>query len=283
MNGLYEKFVTYMGYFFVHRALVVGVAVAVCASLLGVVLVLRRFSYIGTTLSNIAFGAMAIVSAIRLSNRMALVLPVTILFAVLMLWGGERVRIKGDAMLAMLSVSALAAGYLLLNLIPARGNVSSDVCTALFGSTSIMTLSELDVWLSLLLCVGVLIGFVLMYHRIFSVTFDEDFTRASGLRSSFYNLMIAIIIAVVVVLAMNLVGSLLITALIVFPALAAMQVYRSFRAVTVCSVVFSVVCTLAGLLTAILADTPVGASIVMVHLLGFLLFIPAGRLASHAA
>lgn len=283
MNGLYEKFVTYMGYFFVHRALVVGVAVAVCASLLGVVLVLRRFSYIGTTLSNIAFGAMAIASAIRLSNRMALVLPVTILFAVLMLWGGERVRIKGDAMLAMLSVSALAAGYLLLNLIPARGNVSSDVCTALFGSTSIMTLSELDVWLSLLLCVGVLIGFVLMYHRIFSVTFDEDFTRASGLRSSFYNLMIAIIIAVVVVLAMNLVGSLLITALIVFPALAAMQVYRSFRAVTVCSVVFSVVCTLAGLLTAILADTPVGASIVMVHLLGFLLFIPAGRLASHAA
>lgn len=283
MNGLYEKFVTYMGYFFVHRALVVGVAVAVCASLLGVVLVLRRFSYIGTTLSNIAFGAMAIASAIRLSNRMALVLPVTILFAVLMLWGGERVRIKGDAMLAMLSVSALAAGYLLLNLIPARGNVSSDVCTALFGSTSIMTLSELDVWLSLLLCAGVLIGFVLMYHRIFSVTFDEDFTRASGLRSSFYNLMIAIIIAVVVVLAMNLVGSLLITALIVFPALAAMQVYRSFRAVTVCSVVFSVVCTLAGLLTAILADTPVGASIVMVHLLGFLLFIPAGRLASHAA
>lgn len=283
MNGLYEKFVTYMGYFFVHRALVVGVAVAVCASLLGVVLVLRRFSYIGSTLSNIAFGAMAIASAIRLSNRMALVLPVTILFAVLMLWGGERVRIKGDAMLAMLSVSALAAGYLLLNLIPARGNVSSDVCTALFGSTSIMTLSELDVWLSLLLCVGVLIGFVLMYHRIFSVTFDEDFTRASGLRSSFYNLMIAIIIAVVVVLAMNLVGSLLITALIVFPALAAMQVYRSFRAVTVCSVVFSVVCTLAGLLTAILADTPVGASIVMVHLLGFLLFIPAGRLASHAA
>lgn len=268
----------YLRYPFVQNALIVAVAVALCASLLGVVLVLKRFSYIGASLSNIAFGAMALATALRLSNRMALVLPLTILCAVLILRGGERMRVKGDAVLALLSASALAAGYLLLNLLPAGGNVSSDVCTALFGSTSILTLSRQEVWLSLALCAAVLAGFILLYHRIFSVTFDEDFTRASGLKVSMYNLVIAVIIAAVVVLAMNLVGSLLITALIVFPALAAMQVYRSFRAVSICSVVFSLVCTLAGLLISIVAGTPVGAVIVAVHLAGFILFAAAGRL-----
>lgn len=278
MTGIIETFAFYFRYPFVQNALIVGVAVALCASLLGVVLVLKRFSFIGSSLSNIAFGAAAIATALNISNRMALVLPLTILFAILILRGGTRMRIKGDAVLALLSVSALAAGYLLLNLFPASSNISSDVCTTLFGSTSILTLSSRDVWLSLLLCAVVLIVFVLLYHRIFSVTFDEDFTRASGLRASIYNLIMAVIIAIVVVLAMNLVGSLLITALVVFPALAAMRVCRSFRAVTICSVIFSVVCSLAGLLVSILAGTPVGASIVMIHLLGFLLFMAAGRL-----
>ncbi len=271
----------YLAFPFVQRAVLVGMAVALCASLLGPVLVLRRFSSIGSGLSGVAFGAMALAAVLRLDSRMALALPLTALAAVLMLRRGARSRIRGDALLAMLSVSALAAGYLLLNLAPPGGNVSADVCTALFGSTSILTLSPQDVWLSLLLCALVLLSFALLYPRLFALTFDEDFARAGGLNAGALNLLLAVIVAAVVVLSMHLVGSLLITALIVLPALSAMQLCRSFRAVTLCSVAFSAVCTLAGLLAAVLAGTPVGAVIVVTHLTGFLLTAAIGAVKKH--
>ena len=269
----------YFQYPFVRYALIVGVAVALCASLLGVVLVLKRFSYIGDGLSHIAFGAIALATALRIANQMVLVLPVTILFAVLLLRGGQRMKIKGDAALAMLSVSSLAIGYMLLNAFPATANISGDVCTTLFGSTSILTLSRGEVWLSLGLSLTVVIIFIALYHRIFSVTFDEDFATATGTRAQAYNMLIAVVIATVVALAMNLVGSLLIAALLIFPALSAMRVFRSFKGVTLCSAVVSVVCALTGILVSILAGTPVGATIVIANLACFLMFTLFGLVA----
>lgn len=262
----------YFQYPFVRYALIVGVAVALCASLLGVVLVLKRFSYIGDGLSHIAFGAIALATALRIANQMVLVLPVTILFAVLLLRGGQRMKIKGDAALAMLSVSSLAIGYMLLNAFPATANISGDVCTTLFGSTSILTLS-------LGLSLTVVVIFIALYHRIFSVTFDEDFATATGTRAQAYNMLIAVVIATVVALAMNLVGSLLIAALLIFPALSAMRVFRSFKGVTLCSAVVSVVCALTGILVSILAGTPVGATIVIANLACFLMFTLFGLVA----
>ena len=246
---------------FVQRALLVGVLVALCASLLGVTLVLRRFSFIGDGLSHVAFGAMAVAAVAGLTNDMLLVLPVTILCAVLLLAGGSNAKIKGDAAVAMISVGALAVGYLLMNLFPPSGksNISGDVCTTLFGGTSILTLKPLEVWLSIALSVVVVIFFVLFYHKIFSVTFDESFAAA-------------VIIAVVIVLAMKLVGSLLISALVVFPALSAMRVLKSFRAVSVCAACISVLCAAAGILIAAVAGTPVGSTIVVADMAVFGIF-----------
>ena len=259
---------------FVQRALLVGVLVALCAGLLGVTLVLRRFSFIGDGLSHVAFGAMAVAAVAGLTNDMLLVMPVTILCAVLLLAAGTNTKIKGDAAVAMISVGALAVGYLLMNLFPPRGkgNISGDVCTTLFGSTSILTLTPLEVWLSVALSVVVVLFFLLFYHKIFAVTFDESFAAATGVKTKLYNLLIAVIIAVVVVLAMKLVGSLLISALIIFPALSAMRVFRSFRAVTVCSAALSVVCALTGMLISIVGGTPVGSTIVAVDILVFFIF-----------
>ena len=254
---------------FVQRALLVGVLVALCASLLGVTLVLRRFSFIGDGLSHVAFGAMAVAAVAGLTNDMLLVLPVTILCAVLLLAGGSNAKIKGDAAVAMISVGALAVGYLLMNLFPPSGksNISGDVCTTLFGGTSILTLKPLEVWLSIALSVVVVIFFVLFYHKIFSVTFDESFAAATGANTRLYNLIIAVIIAVVIVLA-----SLLISALVVFPALSAMRVLKSFRAVSVCAACISVLCAAAGILIAAVAGTPVGSTIVVADMAVFGIF-----------
>ena len=251
--------------------------VALSASLLGVVLVLRRLSYIGDGLAHVAFGAMAIATVMNVTNNMLLVLPITILFSILLLHGGRRVKIQGDAAIAMMSVGALAIGYILFNLFPPKGgNVSGDVCTTLFGSTSILTLSRQEVWLSIGLSAGVVLLFVLFYNRVFALTFDGEFAAATGMNTGLYNIAIAVVIAAVISLAMNLVGSLLISALLVFPALSAMRVYKSFRAVVICSAVFGVTAALAGILVSILAGTPVGATIVAADIAGFLLFTLAG-------
>lgn len=268
----------YWTYPFVRYALVVGVLIALCSSLFGVTLVLKRFSYLGDGLSHVAFGAMSVATVLRLADTMLLVLPVTVVCAVLLLRGGRNTKIRGDAAVGMLSVGALAFGYLVVNLFSTSPNLSGDVCSTLFGSTSILTLTEEEVWLCAGLSVVVVALFVLLYQKIFAVTFDETFAQASGVNARRWQLLLAVIIAVIIVLAMYLVGSLLISALIIFPALAAMGVCRSFLGVTICAAVFSVVCAAAGILLAVLAGTPVGATIVAVDAAGFVLFRLAGAL-----
>ena len=267
----------YVQYPFVRYALIVGVLIALCSSLFGVTLVLKRFSFIGDGLSHVAFGAMSLAAVLQFSNEMLLVLPVTVACAVLLLRTGQNARVKGDASIAMLSVAALAFGYLIMNVFSYTSNVSGDVCSTLFGSTSILTLTKREVVLCIILSVAVILCFLFFYNKLFAVTFDESFAQATGLNAKLYNLLIAVVIAVIIVLAMNLVGSLLISALIVFPALSAMRVCRDFRSVTVCSAVLSVVCALAGLLFSICVGTPVGSTIVAADVLAFGLFCLIGR------
>lgn len=273
----FEKLVVYLEYPFVRYALIVGVLIALCSSLLGVTLVLKRFSFIGDGLSHVAFGAIAAASVLNLTNEMILVFPVTIICAVMLLRTGQNAKIRGDAAIAMISVGALAVGYLLMNLFSTSANLSGDVCSTLFGSTSILTLRKGEVWLCAVMSLIVVSIFVLFYNKIFAVTFDESFARASGTNAGGYNLLIAVVIAVIIVLAMNLVGSLLISALVIFPALSAMRLFQNFRAVTVCSAVLSVICALTGMLVSIYSGTPVGATIVTIDILIFALCAAAGR------
>lgn len=273
-----EKLTLYFEFPFVRYALIAGVLIALCSSLLGVTLVLKRFSFIGDGLSHVAFGATCIAAVLNLTDDMMLVLPITIACAVVLLSGGQKGKIKGDAAVAMLSVGSLAIGYLLMNLFSTSANLSGDVCSTLFGSTSILTLTKSEVWLCVLLSVLVLAIFILFYNKIFAVTFDETFSRATGVRANIYNLLIAVVIAIIIVLAMNLVGSLLISALIIFPALSAMRVFKSFRSVTICSAVVSVACAASGILISILSGTPVGSTIVAVDIAVFVIFSIIGRL-----
>ncbi len=278
MNALLEKLTLYWAYPFVRYALVVGLLVALCSSLLGVTLVLKRFSFIGDGLSHVAFGGMAVAAVLGMTDDMPLTLAITVLCAILLLRTGNSTQIKGDAAVAMLSVGALAVGYLLMNLFSPSSNLSGDVCSTLFGSTSILTLTLQEVYLCAGLSLAVVVLFVLFYSKIFAVTFDEDFAKAVGTKAQRYNLFLAVIIAVVIVLAMNLVGSLLISALVVFPALSAMRLYKSFLSVTICSAVVSVCCAGFGILLAILVGTPVGSTIVAVDIVLFLIFCVIGRL-----
>ena len=261
----------------VQRAMIVGVLIALCSSLLGVTLVLKRFSFIGDGLSHVAFGALAIAMVLKLTNNMLLVLPITVITAVLLLRTGQNAKIKGDAALAMISVGALALGYLIINVFSSSANISGDVCSTLFGSTLILTLTKTDVWLCIGLSALVIILFLFFYRQIFAVTFDEDFATATGVRAGLYNLLIAVITALVIVLAMNLVGSLLISALVIFPALSAMRVFKNFRAVILCSAVISVTSAALGILISLLG-TPVGSTIVAVDIVTFLIFSLIGKL-----
>lgn len=269
MTAIVEKLASYWAYPFVRYAFVVGVLIALCSSLLGVTLVLKRFSFIGDGLSHVAFGTMAIAAVLQLTNEMPLVMAVTVLSAVLLLRTGQNTKIKGDAAIAMISVGALAVGYLLMNIFSTSSNLSGDVCSTLFGSTSILTLSLTEVWLCAGMSISVAAVFILFYNKIFAVTFDENFARATGTKAGLYNLLIAVVAAVIIVLAMNLVGSLLISALVIFPALSAMRVFKSFRSVTICAAILSVVCSLTGILVSILAGTPVGSTIVAVQIIAF--------------
>lgn len=266
-----EKLMAYFEYPFVRYALIAAVLIALCSSLLGVTLVLKRFSFIGDGLSHVAFGAMAVATVLKLSNNMLLIMPVTIVAAIILLIGGKNIKIKGDAAIAVISVGALAIGYLVMNLFSTSGNVSGDVCSTLFGSTSILTLTIKDVYLCVALSIAVIIIFYLFYNKIFAVTFDESFAKATGIKVGAYNFLIAVTIAVIIVLAMNLVGSLLISALIIFPALSAMRLFNSFKSVIIFSAAFSVVCTVVGLIASILAGTPVGSTIVASDIAGFII------------
>ena len=272
-----ETLLLYLSYPFVRYALIVGVLISLCASLLGVTLVLKRFSFIGDGLSHVAFGAMAVAAVLNMTNRMVIVLPVTVICAVLLLRTGQNTRIKGDAAIAMISVGALAFGYLLMSVFSTSANLSGDVCGALFGSTSILTLTRGEVWLCIGLSALVLLFYLLFYHRIFDVTFDETFSRATGTAVGAVNLVIAVITAVIIVLAMNLVGSLLISALIIFPALSAMRLYRSFLSVTISAALISVACALLGIVISILAGTPVGSTVVAADVAAFAVCAVIGK------
>lgn len=280
MTGtLWETLTFYFAFPFVRYALLTGVLIALCSSLLGVTLVLKRLSFIGDGLSHVAFGAMAVATVLSVSNEMLVVMPVTVVCAVALLSGrGKSGRVRGDAALAMVSVGALAVGYLLLNVFSSAANITGDVCTTLFGSTSILTLTSSEVWLCVAMSLVVVGVFTLFYHKVFAITFDEDFAAATGTRVGAYDMLIAAVTAVIIVLTMNLVGSLLTSALIVFPALSAMRVFRSYRSVIVCSAVVSVVCAGVGLLVSVVASTPVGSTIVAADIVCFAVFSLVGRL-----
>lgn len=278
----FSEFLTFFDYPFVWYALVVGTLIALCSSLLGVTLVLKRFSFIGDGLSHVAFGAMAVAAVAGLTNQMIIILPVTIAAAVLLLCtSGRKTKLNGDASLAMISVSALALGYLIYNLSDSP-NVSGDVCTTLFGSTSILALTQTDLWICIVMSVAVTVLYILFYHKIFAITFDETFAKATGVKTGIYNLLIAVVIAVIIVLAMNLVGSLLISALVIFPALCGMGLFRSFKGVVISSACVSVLCALIGILASIWLMTPTGSTIVAVDLIAFLIFSAAGFAARRA-
>lgn len=268
----------YMSFPFVQYALIVGILISLCSSLLGVTLVLKRYSFIGDGLSHVAFGAMAIAAVFSLTNNMLIVMPVTIICAILLLQTGQNTKIKGDALIAMISVAALALGYLIMNMFSTSANVSGDVCSTLFGSTSILTLSKTDLWICVAMSVFVIAVFVIFYNKIFAVTFDESFASATGVHAGAYNMLIAVITAVIIVLAMNLVGSLLTSALIIFPALSAMRVFKSFRSVIICSAAVSVFCSVTGIIISIFASTPVGSTIVAVDILVFFGFYIAEQI-----
>ena len=277
MSGLIQEFQFYMSYPFVRYALIVGVLIALCSSLLGVTLVLKRFSFIGDGLSHVAFGALAIATVLKIANVNLFIMPVTIVCAVLLLRTGNNTRLKGDAAIAMLSVGSMAVGYLILNVFSVSSNVSGDVCSTLFGSTSILTLTSSEVIMCIVASVIVVAFFIIFYNRIFSVTFDENFTRSMGKNAGMYNLMIAVITAVIIVLAMNLVGSLLITALLVFPALSAMRIMKSFKSVIIYAAVLSVFGAVAGIIISIFASTPVGSTIVTIYIVIYIINTHHGR------
>ncbi len=278
MGDMLATLQNYLQYPFVRYALIVGILISLCSSLLGVTLVLKNFSFIGDGLSRVAFGAMAVSGVVGLTNEMIIVLPVTILSAVFLLCSGQNAKVKGDSSIALLSVSALAVGYLLMNVFPQSGNVSGDVCTTLFGSTSILTLSDTDLWACIILSVVVILAFVLLYNKIFCITFDENFSKTTGTKVSLYNIFLAVIIAVIIVLAMNLVGSLLISALVIFPALSSMRICKNFKGVTICSACLSIGCSTLGILVSILAGTPVGSTIVAIDIVVFAIFTVIGKL-----
>ena len=262
----------YIEYPFVRYAIVAAMLISLCSALVGVILVLKRYSYIGDGLSHVAFGAMSIALVLgMIQQKMYLVFPITTVAAILILKSGQNKRVQGDAIVGMVSTGALALGYLLMNLFPPTANISGDVCSTLFGSTSILTLSKAEVWLCVIASIIVLIIFVMLYPKIFAVTFDENFSKATGLKADQINLILAVIIAVIVVLAMNLVGSLLISALVIFPALSVMQLFKSFKAVLIGAAVLSEICTVTGMLVAILCSTPVGATIVTVDIIAFII------------
>ena len=281
MSGIFEKLVFYFQYPFVWYALIVGVLIALCSSLLGVTLVLKRFSFIGDGLSHVAFGAMAIASVLNFSNNMLFVMPVTVICAVLLLRTGQSTKIKGDAAIAMISVGALAVGYLLMNVFSTGANISGDVCSSLFGSTSILTLTTSEVWLCVVVSVIVVALFTVFYHKIFAITFDETFARATGVKAGVYNTLIAVLTAVTIVLGMRMMGALLISSLIIFPALTSMRVCRTFKSVIINAAIVSVVCLIAGVTLSYVAATPAGASVVLANLVMMVLYTVVGAVKNH--
>ena len=252
-------------YPFMQRALIAGVLVSLCAALLGVSLVLKRYSMIGAGLSHVSFGALAIAEALGVTP-LWFSIPVVILAAFLLLRVADNPRWNSDAAIAVMSASSLAVGILVISL---TTGMTTDVDNYMFGSVLAMT--KTDVALAVVLCAAVLVLFILFYHKLFAITFDENFSRATGLKVSRYNTLLAILTALTIVLGMRMMGAMLISSLVIFPALTAMRLFRSFRGVVVCAAVTSVLCFCAGLTISFAFSTPVGATVVAANLTLFLL------------
>ena len=273
----FAKIPEYLGnYAFVRNALAVSVMIALCASLLGVVLVLRRFSLIGDGLSHVAFGAATVAATLGIFD-FGLTLPITIIAAVLILKTNEKRRIMGDAIIAVISAGALAVGYLILDAGGGASNLGGDVCTALFGSSAILSIDTAELIFTAIITAAVVALTVIFYYKIFSIGFDERFAKATGTKTDAYNLCIAIVTAVVIVIGMKLAGALLISALIVFPAMSAMKVCKSFKHTLITSAVIGTVCAVFGVLLSIILETPVGATIAATDIIAFGIFSVVGR------
>jgi len=253
------------------KALICGVLISISSALLGVNLVLKRYSMIGDGLSHVAFGAMTVAAVANLAP-MAVALPITVVSAIILLRANNSGKQKGDAAIAMISVSALALGYLLMNIFSTSSNLAGDVCSSLFGSTSILTLTLFDVILCVVLTSLVIGCYCLLYNKFFAVTFDQDFATSTGVNSNNYNTLLALVTAVIIVLAMKLVGALLISALIIFPALTAMKMFKNFRSIVICASICSVICTIIGIFVSCMISTPAGATIVAIDLIVYLIF-----------
>ncbi|MBR5090727.1 MAG: metal ABC transporter permease [Ruminiclostridium sp.] len=266
-----DELMALFAYPFMQRALIVGILVSLCAALLGTSLVLKRYSMIGDGLSHVGYGAFAIAAAAGISP-LGFAIPIVIVSSFLLLYITRNGRMGGDSAIAILSSSALAIGMIVL----ALNKVSIDINSYMFGS--ILALNEEDVALSVICSVVVVIMFILLYHRIFAVTFDESFASATGIRSGIYNTFISVLTAVVIVVGMRLMGALLISSLTIFPSVTSMRVCRGFRSVTICSAVISVFCFTAGLIGSYFIDIPTGAGIVVLNLAVFLVFALFGRI-----
>ncbi len=254
----------------VVRALIVGLLVSLCSSLLGVSLVLKRFSMIGDGLSHVGFGAVALASALNMTQmKLAFSIPIVVLTAVFILKMGTSGKMKGDSAIAIVSTGAVAIGSLLYNV---SGQRSTDICNSLFGSASLFTIGDADLIISIVMSFVILMMFIFFYTKIFAVTFDEDFSRASGVKTNVYNMMLAVLTAVTIVLGMNMMGSLMISALIVFPAMTAMRVCKTFKSVLICSLSVSLVSFILGFFAACLLGFQTGAVVVSVNLIVFIIF-----------
>ena len=261
-----EYIVEMFSYPFMQRAFLVGILVSLCASLLGVSLVLKRYSMIGDGLSHVGFGALAVASALNMAP-LAVAVPVVILAAFILLRLSDNGRLKGDAAIAMISTGALAVGVMVVSV---TTGMNSDLNSYMFGS--ILAMSKSDVVLSVVLSVIVLVLYLLFYDKIFAVTFDENFARATGVNVSIYNVLIAVLTAVTIVIGMRMMGAMLISSLIIFPSLTAMRIFKSFRGVVIVSGVLSIICFSIGMVISYIYSTPAGASVVVVNLAAFLIF-----------
>ena len=267
-----DLFLQMLSYPFLNRAIVVGTLVSLCASLLGVSLVLKRYSMIGDGLSHVGFGALAIATAAN-AAPLAVAIPIVVAAAFLLLRLSENSKIKGDAAIALISTGALAIGVMAISL---SNGTNIDVYNYMFGS--ILAMSRGDVRLSVVLAAAVLTLYVIFYHKNFAITFDENFARATGVKAGWYNMLIALLTAITIVLGMRLMGTLLISSLVIFPALTSMRILKSFRSVVICSAVLSVLCFLIGIFFSYIWSTPTGASIVCVNIAAFFVFWAASFL-----
>lgn len=267
---MFEMLNEMLGMPFIVRALVVGILVALCAALLGVSLVLKRYSMIGEGLSHVGFGTLAVALAFNMAP-LQVSIPLVLLAAFLLLRLSESSKIKGDAAIALVSSSALAIGVII---VAKTKGMTADLCNYMFGS--VLSVKQNELYISVAVSVVVLVLYVFFYHKIYSVTFDEKFAKATGMKTGLYNMLIALLTALVIVVGMRVMGAMLISSLIIFPALTSMRIFRSFRSVVISSAILSVVCFFIGIMVAYAWDTPAGASIVVVNLAAFLLFSAAG-------